>query len=110
MSDIDDLFDYSMSDQFISETRQRPYRTGYRARSWREAHCFEEAMRLDDREFQLWIANRAGRGREPQRGSATKIHTIQAEVNRLRRQVDELSKTLHQHTNTATRGLDVAAR
>ncbi len=110
MSDIDDLFDYSMSDQFISETRQRPYRTGYRARSWREAHCFEEAMRLDDREFQLWIANRAGRGREPQRGSATTLHAIQAEVNRLHRQVDELSKALHQRVNTTTRGLDVAAR
>ncbi|MBY0246026.1 MAG: hypothetical protein K2Q17_00050 [Nitrospiraceae bacterium] len=110
MPEADDPYDYSMSDQFISETRQRPYRTGFRARSWREARCFEDAMRLDDRNFKLWIANRAGRGREPQRGSATTLHAIQAEVNRLHRQVDELSKALHQRGNTATRGLDVAAR
>ena len=85
MPDADDLYDYSMSDQFVSETRQRPYRTGFRARSWREAHCLEEAMRLDDREFKLWIANRAGRARTPQADSASELHTLRAEVSRLRR-------------------------
>lgn len=32
-----DEFDYGMSDAFVSATRQRPCRIGFRARSWREA-------------------------------------------------------------------------
>lgn len=113
MPDVGDLYDYSMSDQFVSETRPRPYRVGFRRRciqSWRDAHCFEEAMRLDDREFKLWIANRAGRDREPQSSSVSDLSALRTTVRNLQRQVFELSNILKQRPKTTSRGLDVAAR
>lgn len=78
--------------------------------SWREAHRLEDALKLDDGEFQLWIANRAGRARTPQLGSVSELSSLRVEVSHLRRQVDKLENTLRQRGNTTSRGLDVAAR
>lgn len=106
----DDIFDYPMGDTFVSETRPRPYRVGFRAKSWRDAHSIEEAMTLNDREFRAWIAKRAGRTPDSHRDSVGDLSALRDEVRRLRRQVDELSKSVQQRANTTSRGLNVAPR
>lgn len=110
MPEADDLYDYNMGDLFVSETRQRPYRTGFHPRSWCEAYCIEDAMQLDDRQFKLWIVNRAGRSRYSHRDQRTEILALRREVVHLRRQVDELSGVARRRASSASKGLDVAAR
>lgn len=113
MSEADDLHDYCMSDQFVSETRPRPYRTGFRAQggqSWRGAQSIADAMRLDDRAFHLWIVHCAGRDRGPQSHLSEELRALRLEVRYLRFQIEALARSLNQSTSTAPRGLDVQPR
>lgn len=106
----DDIFDYPMGDTFVSETRPRPYRVGFRPRSWHDARSMEEAMTLNDREFSKWHAKCDVRARASHRDSVSDLLSLRDEVSRLRRQVDELSKSIQQRANTTLGGLNVKPR
>ena len=54
---MDDIFDYSMSDDFISETRRVPYRTGFRSRRCKGRLPLSAANKLSDRDFRRYIAS-----------------------------------------------------
>lgn len=49
--------DYSMSDTFVSETRTRPYRIGFRARRYSARPSIKALLALPDREFDRYLRN-----------------------------------------------------
>lgn len=51
----EDLFDYVMSDAFVSDTRIRPYRTGFRSRCHPRRPSLPYINALCDREFAAYI-------------------------------------------------------
>lgn len=52
-----DVFDYPMSDMFVSETRQRPYQVGFRSRRCSARPSIKELLALPDREFNRYVRN-----------------------------------------------------
>ena len=52
-----DLYDYSMSDTFVSETRQVPYRTGFRTRQYRGRLPIKKANELNDHDLRRYNQN-----------------------------------------------------
>lgn len=57
MPDAEDIFDYTMGDQFISETRPRPYRTGFRPLRHPSRPSLAYINSLPDHEFLRYIQN-----------------------------------------------------
>lgn len=57
MNNPEDVFDYSMSDDFVSGTRRVPYRTGFQSRHCRGKLPIAMANRLSDRDFKRYIEN-----------------------------------------------------
>ena len=53
----EDIFDYPMSDEFVSQTRPIPYRTGFRARQYRGKLLPKKANQLNDHDFRRYIQN-----------------------------------------------------
>lgn len=135
-SDPEDVFDYSMSDDFVSETRRVPYRTGFRARHCRGNLPLAVANRLSDRDFKRYIENGCqfhdpeldlrntlAEQREAARVQAVQIKQLQ-EADRLKQlQIERLLSLLPKALQAAVsgsstegagthsvRGLDVAKR
>jgi hypothetical protein len=52
-----DVFDYAMSDTFVSETRHLPYRTGFRSRRHPRRPSLAYINSLCDREFTAYLRN-----------------------------------------------------
>ncbi|MCS6285203.1 MAG: hypothetical protein H8K08_07220 [Nitrospira sp.] len=132
----EDVFDYSMSDDFVSETRRVPYRTGFRSRQCKGKLPLSAANKLSDRDFKRYIQNGcqfpdreqslrdllAGQ-REAGRVQALQIKQLQEADRRMQLQIDQLRallpKTLQapvQDSNAdgtgaqSVRGLDVTKR
>lgn len=57
MDDGDNVFDYPMSDAFVSETARHPYRIGFRPRQHSAKPSIKELLALPDRDFQIYIRN-----------------------------------------------------
>lgn len=53
----DDVFDYVMSDTFVSETRTHPYRIGFRSRRYSTRPSIKQLLALPDREFGRYLRN-----------------------------------------------------
>lgn len=53
----DDIFDYPMGDTFVSETRHRSYRIGYRSRRYSARPSIKQLLALPDREFDRYLRN-----------------------------------------------------
>lgn len=53
----DDIFDYPMGDTFVSETRRRPYRIGFRFRRYPARPSIKQLLALPDREFDRYLRN-----------------------------------------------------
>jgi len=56
MPDID-IFDYTMADIFISETRPLPYRIGFRPRRHPRRPSLAYVNKLSDRDFAAYVRN-----------------------------------------------------
>jgi hypothetical protein len=53
----EDVFDYVMSDTFISDTRSSPYRTGFRSRHHPQRPSIPYLLSLCDQEFAAYCRN-----------------------------------------------------
>ncbi|MBX9658574.1 MAG: hypothetical protein K2X00_08395 [Nitrospiraceae bacterium] len=102
-----DVFDYSMSDDFVSETRLVPYRTGFRSR-----HCggklpLGKVNALNDRDFKRYIQNgcrfldpeqdlrvQLAEQREASCEQSRQIKQLQEAVRRTQIQIDQLRSLL----------------
>jgi len=104
--------DYSMSDLFVSETRPRPYRTGFHSRSHHRDDDFKYINTLPEREFMAYIRNGC---RLPGTGS-----DVQAELDEVRSELREIKTELQALRSAMTKtapnssakrgGLDVPTR
>lgn len=56
-NELEDDFDYVMSDTFISETRRVSYRTGFRPHKLQERLTPKQALALSDEEFRRYVQN-----------------------------------------------------
>jgi hypothetical protein len=52
-----DIFDYVMAETFVSETRTRPYRLGFRSRRYSARPSIKQLLALPDREFNHYLRN-----------------------------------------------------
>jgi len=112
MSEADDIFDYPMGDLFISETRSRPYRTGFHSTSHHRGDDFKYINALPEHKFRAYIRNDC---RLPGRGSV-----VQAELDEVRIELQELKAELRALRQAVTKsaphnpsqrgGLNVAPR
>lgn len=108
----DDMYDYPMSDMFISETHPRPYRTGFRSRRHPRCPSLAYINSLSDREFTDYVR----KGCRLRDSSLA----VQGELDELRAQLRELQAEMralrHATTKTAPSGsakrggLDVPTR
>jgi len=108
----DDIFDYPMGDIFVSETRPRPYRTGFHSRQHPRGADFKYINALPEREFKAYIRNGC---RLPGRGSV-----VRAELDEVRIELQELKAELRALRQAVTKsaphnpsqrgGLNVAPR
>ncbi len=55
--DTEDVFDYPMSDHFVSQTRRSPYRTGFQPRRFSRKPSIHEALQFSDRVFSQYVRN-----------------------------------------------------
>lgn len=136
MNDPEDAFDYSMSNDFVSGTRQVPYRTGFRSRHCRGKLPLSTANRLSDRDFKRYIQNGCrfpdpeqdlrdllAEQREASRVQALQIKQLQEADRRKQLQLERLLSLLPKAMQTSVsgfstegagvnsvRGLDVAKR
>ncbi len=89
----EDIFDYSMSDSFISDTRSRPYRTGFRSRCHPRRPSLAYINGLCDREFAAYIRHGCRLSSERPTVESelaqvrAELHTIHAELQALRRTI-----------------------
>jgi hypothetical protein len=113
MIEIDDLFDYTMSDAFVSETRPHPYRTGFRSRRYPARPSIKQLLALPDREFNRYLRNGCRMPHD--------LLDFREELLEIRRQLTDLQRqiramTSHNSTPTSvrpvekTKGLDVDRR
>ncbi len=112
LNEQQDDSDYSMSDLFVSETRPRPYRTGFRSRQHPRRPSLAYINSLCDREFAGYIRH----GCRLQDSDVA----VEAELEELRHQIRELQaqmRALRQATTKPTQnrpsqrgGLNVAPR
>ena len=133
---MDDIFDYSMSDDFISGTRRVPYRTGRRARQCKGKLPLAEVNRLHDRDFKRYIQkgcrfpdpeqdlrDQLAEQREASCEQSRQTKQLQDAVHRTQLQIDQLRSLLSKALQTSVsdlstegagahsvRGLDVAKR
>lgn len=92
----DDIFDYPMGDIFVSETRQRPYRTGFRSLRHPRRPSLAYINSLCDREFTGYIRSGC---RLPGTGSVDR-----AELDAVRNEVQELKAELRVLREALTKG------
>ena len=136
-ADLEDMFDYPMSDDFVSETRLVPYRTGFRTRQCRGKLPLEKVNALSDRDFKRYIQNgcrfpdpeqdrrdQLAKLREVIRVQALQLKQLQEADRRIQFQIEQLRSLLplqHQQTPAHAsgagssvanpgRGLDVPKR
>lgn len=112
MSEADDIFDYPMSDTFVSETRPRPYRVGFHSRSHYRGDDYKYINALPEHKFRAYIRNDC---RLPGIGSLAK-----AELQEVRNELQELKAELRALRGVITKsapnnpsqrgGLNVAPR
>lgn len=121
-NDFEDVFDYSMSDDFVSETRRVPYRTGFRARHCRGNLPLAVANRLSDRDFKRYIENgcrfpdseqhlrdQLAEQREACRVQALQIKQLQEADRKTRLQIEQLRSLLplqHLQASSQTSGTE----
>lgn len=104
--------DYSMSDTFVSETRTRPYRIGFRSRRYSVRPSIKQVLALPDREFNRYLRNGCRMPHD--------LLDFREELLEIRRQLSDLQRqlramTAHNSTPTSVRpveskGLDVDRR
>ncbi|MDH5667763.1 MAG: hypothetical protein OEY86_07120 [Nitrospira sp.] len=118
VGEASDIYDYSMSDQFVSETRQRPYRVGYRRRHHPRRPSLAYINSLPDHEFAKYLSNGC---RLPDEFSVytdeldetrAELHQLRTEFETLKIEVARLRQLLKRPTanHLMPRGLDVATR
>lgn len=114
----DDVFDYAMSDAFVSETRPVPYRTGFRSRKLQGDPSTKELLELSERDFDRYVRNC---GRLPKDPLVDALDGLQAENEELRAAIRTLQQQMRQLmqpssgmrlsvTQSESRGIDVKPR
>ncbi len=108
----EDVFDYPMSNHFISETCARPYRIGFRAQRDPQRPSLAHINALSDRDFAAYLRNGCRLPRDGQ--------NMQAELDELRVELQEIRVELRAMRSAVTHathssldvrgGLDVAPR
>ncbi len=112
MDEFEDAFDYPMSDAFVSETRPRPYRTGFRSRRHPRCPSLSHINSLSDREFTDYI-RKGCRLRDSSLAVKGELDELRAQLRELQAEMRALR---HAMTKTAPSGsakrggLDVAPR
>lgn len=88
-----DAFDYVMSDLFISDTRSRPYRTGFRSRCHPRRPSLAYINALCDQEFAAYI--RHGCRLSSERPTVeTELAQVQAELHALHAELQALRRAI----------------
>ena len=117
--ELEDVFDYPMSENFVSETRRIPYRRGFRLRR-HSPRTIEDLLALPDRDFDKWVRNlcRLPYGKPEQSPSALnlqhQIDNLQTTIRQLQGQLQTLMQSsaakVPAGSLSGRKGLDVEPR
>lgn len=97
----EDAFDYVMSDLFISDTRSRPYRIGFRSRCHPRRPSMAYINALCDREFAAYIRHGCRLSGESS--------TVEAELSQVRAELSTLYAELQALRRAITRTVPPAS-
>lgn len=89
----EDVFDYVMSDLFVSDTRSRPYRIGYRSRCHPRRPSLAYINALCDREFAAYIRHECRLSSEGPTVEA-ELAQVRAEMRGLHAELQALRRTI----------------